>query len=129
MSTPVTPEKIDVTKMVRDKNDPLDFLIPASDLPVDPDRLKRAIKTALIKNDNNPDKIDIKSIMREQTRIHKHIEEYKASRRPDASEAGGQVSKNYFSSHIFKKIAEDKIHNRIMEICEKKDENALEFNP
>ena len=36
-----------------------EMLIPDQDLPVDPDRLKKAIKTALIKNENNPDKIDI----------------------------------------------------------------------
>ena len=47
------------------------MLIPEEDLPVDPQRLKKAIKTALIKNENNPDKIDINSIMREQVRIHK----------------------------------------------------------
>ena len=44
---------------------------PNSDLPVDPDRLKKAIKNALIKNDNKPEKIDIQSIMREQVRIYK----------------------------------------------------------
>ena len=42
-------------------------------MPVDPKRLKKAIKNALIKNDNNPDKIDIQNIMREQVKIHKHI--------------------------------------------------------
>lgn len=42
-------------------------------MPVDPIRLKKAIKTALIKNDGKEDKIDIQSIMREQIRIHKHI--------------------------------------------------------
>jgi len=47
--------------------------MPDQELPVDPDRLRKAIKNALLKNDNNPDKIDIQSIMREQVRINKHI--------------------------------------------------------
>ena len=55
------------------KKDPIETLIPNQDLPVDTERLRKAIKNALIKNDNNPDKIDIQSIMREQVRIHKHI--------------------------------------------------------
>ena len=47
-------------KLPGDKDyDPIDMLIPESELPVDPNRLKKAIKTALIKNENNPDKIDI----------------------------------------------------------------------
>ena len=32
----------------------IEMLMPETDLPVDPERLKKAIKTALIKNDNNP---------------------------------------------------------------------------
>ncbi len=59
------------------KKDPVDLLIPDEELPVDPERLKKAIKIALIKNDNNPEKIDIQSIMREQVRIHKHISDFK----------------------------------------------------
>ena len=40
--------------------DPLvEQLMPDKDLPVDPERLKKAIKNALIKNDNQPEKIDI----------------------------------------------------------------------
>jgi len=56
------------------------MLMPDEYLPVDPVRLKKAIKTALIKNENDPDKIDIQSIMREQVRIHKHIQEFKAAK-------------------------------------------------
>ena len=79
------------------------MLIPDEDLPVDPERLKKAIKIALIKNDNNPDKIDIQSIMREQVRIHKHISEFKLSK---SKQSSNDVSNNYFSSRIVKKIAE-----------------------
>ena len=84
----------------------IEMLMPESDLPVDPERLKKAIKTALIKNDNDPDKIDIQSIMREQVRIHKHIQDFKQSKhKPNNREPG----KQYFSSRIVKKIAEDQI--------------------
>lgn len=43
----------------------IEQLIPDHKLPVDPERLRKAIKNALIKNNNNPDKIDIQTIMRE----------------------------------------------------------------
>ena len=57
-----------------DKSGILDSLYQQQgDMPVDPKRLRKAIKNALIKNDNNPDKIDIQNIMREQVKIHKHI--------------------------------------------------------
>ena len=39
--------------------------LPEKDLPVDSHRLKKAIKIALLKNDNDPEKIDLQSIMRE----------------------------------------------------------------
>jgi hypothetical protein len=35
------------------------MMMPEEHLPVDPARLKKAIKTALIKNENDPEKIDI----------------------------------------------------------------------
>ena len=37
----------------------VDMLVPDHDLPVDPERLKKAIKISLLKNENNPDKVDI----------------------------------------------------------------------
>lgn len=51
----------------------INIMLPEQELPVDPERLKKAIKISLLKNDNDPNKIDISSIMREQVRIHKHI--------------------------------------------------------
>ena len=87
------------------------MLIPSSDLPVDPERLKKAIKTALIKNENNAEKIDIQSIMRDQVRIHKHIEEYKKSLSKQKVKGV-----NYVSSHIVHKIAEDTIHKSLKQI-------------
>ena len=33
--------------------------LPDKELPVDGDRLKKAIKIALLKNDNDPEKIDL----------------------------------------------------------------------
>ena len=111
-------------KLPGDKDyDPIDMLIPESELPVDPNRLKKAIKTALIKNENNPDKIDIQSIMREQTRIHRQIQDFKQSRSKVPTQGG--VTNNYFSSHIVKKIAEDKIHKSLKEITQKNLEQAF----
>ena len=51
----------------------INIMLPEQELPVDPERLKKAIKISLLKHDNDPNKIDISSIMREQVRIHKHI--------------------------------------------------------
>ena len=96
------------------KKDEIDMLIPDQDLPVDPQRLKKAIKIALIKNGNNPDKIDIQSIMREQVRIHKNIQEFKSLKNP--TKVAGSAQSSYFSSHIVKKIAEDHIHNSLKQI-------------
>lgn len=96
-------------------------MIPDEDLPVDPKRLKKAIKTALIKNDNNPDKIDIQNIMREQVRIHKHIQDYRSVK---THKNTGGVKASYFSSRIVSKIAEDHIHNSL-----KKIDDAMAHNP
>ena len=51
--------------------------------------------------------------MREQVRIHKHIEEYKQEKHKAkiTKESG-----NYFSSRIVKKIAEDQIHQSLKQI-------------
>lgn len=54
--------------------------IPEEEMPVDPERCKKALKMALLKNANNPERIDIQSIMREQVRIHQHIKEFKQSK-------------------------------------------------
>ena len=43
----------------------LNITLPEKELPVDSNRLKKAIKVALLKNDNDPQKIDLQSIMRE----------------------------------------------------------------
>ena len=88
-------------------------MIPEQELPVDPERLKKAIKISLLKNDNNPEKIDIQSIMREQVRIHKHIQEYKQEKNKSKAPV---ESGNYFSSRIVKKIAEDHIHQSLKQI-------------
>ena len=37
----------------------LNITLPDRDLPVDTHRLKKAIKVALLKNDNDPEKIDL----------------------------------------------------------------------
>ena len=90
---------------------------PNSDLPVDPDRLKKAIKNALIKNDNKPEKIDIQSIMREQVRIYKQISEFKNSKRKAPSNSNQDNLRNaYVSSRIIKKIAEDQIHQSVKQL-------------
>ena len=84
--------------------------LPDEELPVDGKRLRKAIKIALLKNDNDPEKIDIQCIMREQVRIHKHISDFKQERQKAkvTKESG-----NYFSSRIVKKIAEDHIHQSL----------------
>ena len=84
---------------------------------MDPERLKKAIKNALIKNDNKPDKIDIQSIMREQVRIYKQISEFKNSKRKAPTSSGDDNLRNaYVSSRIIKKIAEDQIHQSVKQL-------------
>lgn len=80
---------------------------------MDPKRLKKAIKTALIKNDNDTNKIDIQSIMREQVRIHKHIQDYRSVK---THKNVGAPKASYFSSRIVHKIAEDHICNSLKQI-------------
>ena len=87
--------------------------LPDKELPVDTHRLKKAIKIALLKNDNDPEKIDLSSIMREQVRIHKHIKEFKQEKQK--SKVSGEAG-SYFSSRIVKKIAEDHIHKSLKQI-------------
>lgn len=91
----------------------VDIKLPDEELPVDSKRLRKAIKNALLKNDNNPEKIDIQSIMREQVRIHKHISDFKQERQ---KHKGSNENGNYFSSRIVKKIAEDHIHQSLKQI-------------
>ena len=109
------------------KKDPIETLIPNQDLPVDTERLRKAIKNALIKNDNNPDKIDIQSIMREQVRIHKHIQEFKQSRRKQSTEDAG-LKNAYFSSRIVKKIAEDHIHQSLKQIITAAEQGQIKLD-
>ena len=55
----ISAEPIKFKSNIDGNDEEVDVFIPENDLPVDPNRLKKAIKTALIKNENNPDKIDI----------------------------------------------------------------------
>jgi len=95
---------------------------------VDPERLKKAIKNALIKNDNKPERVDIQSIMREQVRIYKQITEYKQSKRKQTSGSNqDSLRKAYVSSRIIKKIAEDHIHQSVKHLMSAAEQGELDL--
>ena len=71
--------------------------------PVDKLKLKKAIKAALIRNDNDPSKLDLGVILREQMKMQKNVQEFRTRKKQIQ---GSEIAKGYYCSKIMNKMRE-----------------------